>query len=307
MRIILNYGAYRGFFKNLYGLLVIIPFMKAIPSVLCILSLVIVTILTCGCTSNAPMGLETQEAEVVSVSESGPTPGSTLLVYCGAGMRGPMEEIASLYEEKEGTRIEYTFGGSAQLLSQIELYQRGDLYMPGALSYIESAIEKGYVDKTEDIVYHVLAIAVPKGNPANISTVEDLIRPGVRVAIGEPSGPAVGKASQKMFEKNELWDAVQENIVVKSGTVNELLVYVAMNQADAALIWMELYNPESMDLIEIPKDVGRVDIVPIGTLTFSENKEDAEKFLNFVASDEGKEIYEKHGFEIYPLAKYGDA
>lgn len=281
--------------------------MKAIPSIFCILFVVMATLLVCGCTSKTPLDVPSQEPVKDQVVEPNSSSAKTLLVYCGAGMKEPMEEIAKVYEEKEGTKIEYTFGGSAQLLSQIELYQKGDVYMPGALSYIQSAMDKGYVDKSKDIVYHVLAIAVPKGNPGNISGVQDLGRPGVRVAIGEPSGPAVGTASKKMLEKNKLWNETEKNIVVKSGTVNELLVYVSMNQADAALIWTELFNPESMELIEIPKEIGKVDVVPIGTLSFSENKEEAEKFMNFVASDEGKSIYKKYKFEIYPLAKYGDA
>ena len=281
--------------------------MKAIPSIFCILFVLMATLFVCGCTSSNQSDNQAQEPVKEQAIETNSSSAKTLLVYCGAGMKEPMEEIAKVYEEKEGTKIEYTYGGSAQLLSQIELYQKGDVYMPGARSYIQSAMDKGYVDKYEDIVYHVLAIAVPKENPGNITGVQDLVRPGVRVAIGEPSGPAVGAAAKKMLEKNKLWNETEKNIAVKSGTVNELLVYVSMNQADAAIIWTELFNPESMELVEIPKEIGKVDVVPIGTLTFSENKEEAEKFMNFVASDEGKDIYKKYKFEIYPLAKYGDA
>jgi len=261
--------------------------------------LAIAALLMCGCTD--------QQVQTTPQTEN--EAHETLLVYCGAGLREPMEEIAGVFEEKEGIGIEYTFGGSAQLLSQIELYQKGDAYMPGAKSYIDSAIEKGFVDKTEKVVYHVLCMVVPEGNPANVQSLADLATPGVRVAIGEPSGPAVGKAAKQILEKNGLWETVDANICesgVKSGTVNELLVYVAMNQVDAAIIWEDLYNPENMDLIEIPFEEGFVKVIPIGTLTFSENPENAEKFMNFVASDEGKAIFEKHGFTTYPSAKYGD-
>jgi len=281
--------------------------MESKTSVIGIILLISVTLFACGCTSNSSPDIQTVKYDVTPISEPQSTAEKTLLVYCGAGMKEPMEEIASIYEEKEGTKIEYTYGGSAQLLSQIELYQKGDLYMPGALSYIQSAINKSFVDKTEDIVYHALVMAVPKGNPANITTIEDIAKPGVRVAIGEPSGPAVGTATKKMLERNGLWNATQKNIVVKSGTVNELLVYTAMNQADVAIIWMDLFNPENMELVEISQKTGLVDVVPIGTLTFSKNKEEAEKFMNFVASDEGKDLYKKHGFEIYPSSKYGDS
>ncbi len=254
----------------------------------CLILLLTGVILTCGCTST------------YSATDQ------TLLVYCGAGMKEPMDEIAQVFQEREGILIEYTYGGSAQLLSQIELYQAGDAYMPGALSYIQSAMDKGFVDKNEKAIYHVITIIVPKGNPANITSLEDLTKPGVRVAIGEPTGPAIGQGTKKMLEKDGIWDEVSANVVVKSATVNELLVYVAMNQADAALVYEDLYNPEAMEKIDIPKEQGKVDIVPIGTLTFSENKEIAEKFMNFVASDEGKAIFVKYGFETYPSAKYGD-
>ena len=60
---------------------------------------------------------------VAGLVVSGSAADGSLLVYCGAGMSEPMEEIADLFEEREGVEVQYTFGGSAQLLSQIELYQ----------------------------------------------------------------------------------------------------------------------------------------------------------------------------------------
>jgi molybdate transport system substrate-binding protein len=267
----------------------------------CICVVLLACLLACGCTTSSETSIGDATA-TPTISE----PESSLLVYCGAGMREPMDEIAALFTEREGIGIDYTYGGSAQLLSQIELYQNGDCYMPGAKSYIDSAIEKGFVDKTEPVVYHVLGIAVPKGNPAGITSLEDLTKEGVRVAIGEPTGPAVGQAAKKMLEKDGLWEGVEANTVVKSGTVNELLVYISMNQADAAIIWEDLYNAGTMELIDIPIEEGFVKVVPIGTLTFSENPENAEKYMNFVASDEGLSIFRKHGFVTYPDPKYGN-
>jgi len=280
--------------------------MKKIISIFCLMVLLGGALLLCGCTSTGTTDTS-GETTLVGTPVATAVADKTLFVYCGAGMREPMDEIAQVFEEKEGIRIEYTYGNSAQLLSQIELYQTGDAYMPGALPYIQTAMDKGFVDRTQNVVYHVITIVVPKGNPANIISLEDLAKPGVRVAIGEPTGPAIGRGTKKMLEKDGLWDAVSANAVVRTATVNELIVYIAMNQVDAALIYEDLYNPEAMKKIEIPKAQGKVDIVPIGTLTFSEKVEDAGKFINFVASDEGKAIFAKHGFETYPSAKYGDA
>ncbi len=268
---------------------------KYLPAVLLIVTLA--CCMACGCTSEATPADTTPAA---GVSES-------LVVYCGAGLREPMDEIAQVYQEKTGTEIKYTYSGSAQLLSQIELLQSGDCYMPGAKSYIDSAAEKGFINSSEKTIYHVLAIAVAPGNPKNITTLADLTKDGVRVAIGEPTGPAVGSAAKKMLESAGYWEDIQGNIVVQSGTVNELLVYMNMDQADAAIIWEDLLDNSDLEKVDIPINEGFIKVIPIGTLSFSENPEDAQAFANFVSSDDGKAIFVKHGFGCYPCEKYENA
>lgn len=254
-------------------------------------------ILVSGCTSGAT-DTGNYGSEVTDNQEK------SLIVFCGAGLREPMEEIAKIYEEKEGVVIKYTFGGSAQLLSQMELLGSGDVYMPGARAYIDSAAKKGFIEESKDVVYHVLLIATQKGNPKNIQSIDDLTKDGIKVGIGEPEGNAVGQASKSVLTKNNLWEDIQDNIVVKSGTVNELLVYLKMEQVDAVLIWSELPSPELFDIVNIPLEEGFVKVVPVGKLTFSEKPGEAQKFVDFVSSDEGKEIFLKYNFETYPNPKY---
>ena len=240
----------------------------------------------------------------VNLAISGCAAEDSLLVYCGAGLREPMEEIAELFEEQEGIEIQYTFGGSAQLLAQIELYQTGDLFMPGGRPDLESAMEKGFINETANIVYHVPCIITPAGNPAGIETLENLTEPGVRVVLGDPTGPAIGKISKKMLERLGIWEEVEENVVAFSGTVNELLIYITMEQADAAVVWEDLFDPETMEKVNIPQEKNEIEVVPIGTLIFSEDGERAEMFMNFVASEEGRAVFVDHGFTTYPDPEY---
>lgn len=275
--------------------------MKKFSCVFLVLLCLAGLILVSGCISDVS---ETDD----SPSEVTDNQDKSLIVYCGAGLREPMEEIAKIYEEKEGVVIKYTFGGSAQLLSQMELLGSGDVYMPGARAYIDSAAKKGFIENSvgdsNDVVYHILLIATQKGNPKNIHSLKDLTKEGVNVGIGEPEGNAVGQASKSVLTKNNLWEDMQDNIVVKSGTVNELLVYLKMEQVDAVLIWSELPSPELFDIVNIPLEEGFVKVVPIGKLTFSEKPDEAQKFVDYVSSDEGKEIFLKYNFETYPNPKY---
>lgn len=249
----------------------------------------------CGCTgttADTPAAADTAKPE--------------LLVYCGAGMREPMDEIAAVFTNETGIPINYVFGGSNTLLTQMNLTKMGDVYMPGATAYFDSARNMGLVEEESLVVYHVPVIAVPKGNPAGITSLEDLAKPGVRVALGDNPATAIGQLTDKLLAKNNLLEDVEKNLVTRSGTVNELLVYISMGQADVGIIWEDLYVPEKMDLVYIPNTENLVKVVPIGVLTSSEHKPEAEQFVAFVASDEGKVIFAKHGFVTYPSDAYAD-
>jgi molybdate transport system substrate-binding protein len=266
--------------------------MKSFSIILALMLVIGAACAFCGCTTE-------QSTTTPEISDK-----STLMVYCGAGIREPMEDIAGIYENRTGTMIEFTFGNSAALLSQMELVQQGDLYMPGATAYIEKAAEKGYVNSTEQVVYHIPVIAVAKGNPKNVTCIEDLVRDDLTVVVGDPTGPAIGKSTKKMLNKSGLWEAVSENAVATRATVNELVVDICMGTADASVIWYDLYVPDKMDLVEIPKDQNDIKVIPIGTLMFSENPTEAQKFADFVASDEGKAVFVKHGYIVYPDPEY---
>ncbi|CAD6493867.1 MAG: Bacterial extracellular solute-binding protein [Candidatus Argoarchaeum ethanivorans] len=231
---------------------------------------------------------------------------SSLMVYSGAGMRKPMDEIGSLFEQKHGVSVNYNYGGSNTLLSQIELIKTGDAYMPGATMYIEKAREKGFVDYEQNIAYHVPVIAVPEGNPAGVTCLNDLTKPGVKVVLGDAKAAACGKIADKILEKNEIFDAVNANVIARSATVNELVVYTCMGTTDASIIWQAslIGTEDETDIIEIPTEQNIIKVIPVGALTFSENKDYAKVFVDFVSSDEGKAVFEKHGFTAYPNPKY---
>jgi len=139
----------------------------------------------------------------------------SLMVYCGVGMRKPMDEIGSLFKEKYDISIDYNYAGSGHLLNQVELAQMGDVYQPGAMYYLDIARNKSFIDYEKLVAYHVPVIAVPKGNPANITCLADLGKPGVRLAMGDPKACAIGKVGNNILEKNGIKDAVEENTIAR--------------------------------------------------------------------------------------------
>lgn len=179
---------------------------------------------------------------------------TSLLVYSGVGLRKPMDEIGKLFGEKYGVEIQYSYAGSAQNLNQIELSGEGDVYVPGALYYYNAAKEKDLVVSEKNVAYHIPVIAVPKNNPVNIKTLKDLTNSGVKVILADPKSAAIGKGSKKILEKNELFDGVEENTIALTATVNELVVYLTMEQCDASIVWEDnVKDVEEIQIIKIPE------------------------------------------------------
>lgn len=263
--------------------------IKLKKSLTILLSSALVTCLSVGC------GAKKEEKKVVSVPEK---KAESLLVYSGAGLNKPMDEIGQKFKEKYGVEIQYTYAGSDQLLSQIELSGKGDAFIPGSALYYDNAKKKGLVGEKHDVAYHIPIIAVPKENPKKIQTLEDLAKPEVKVALGDEKACAIGTCAKKILEKNKLYDKVMKNVVTTTATVNELVVHISMKQADASIIWEDnVMNVPDIKAIQIPKEKNTIKTIPIAVVEKSQNKEMAEKFVEYVSSDEGKLIFQKHGFK----------
>src|SRR5437588_11919196 len=73
---------------------------------------------------------------------SAPPDRRPLLIYCAAGIRPPVEAAARDYQKEYGVEVQLQYGGSQTLLASIEASKRGDLYLPGDDSYLQTARDK---------------------------------------------------------------------------------------------------------------------------------------------------------------------
>lgn len=228
-----------------------------------------------------------------------------LIIYSGAGLIKPMEELKGNFEAMNKVAVDVHYGSSGEIFSQVAAGQPCDVLIPGAEKYTQDALKNGWVveETIKKLVLHVPVIAVPQGNPAHITGLEDLAREGVRVSIGDPRAPAIGRVAKKMLTKNGLWEKVTPNISVYAPTVNQLLIYVALKQVDAAIIWEDLVTwaegKGKLEVVRIPKEQNIIMTIPTAVCTQAPNRDLAWKFNEYVSSGAGMEVWKKWGFEPY--------
>lgn len=254
---------------------------------------------TAGCTTEQP------GAVVFTGDNTTPAAAETsLLVYAGAGLKKPMTDIGETFTAKSGIGVDYTFAGSGTLITQMDLSRKGDAFIPGGTPDYRIAQDKELVGEPGYVAYHVPVIVVQKGNPQNITSVDDFTRAGLKLALGGADTTAIGRAGDKLFQKHGILDDVEKNVVLRAPTINEVVVAMNMGTADAALITLDQVNPKTMDTIDLPQEDGLTLIVPIGATAFTTQPDAARQFVEFVTSDEGKAIFAKHGFPTYPDPAY---
>ena len=228
-----------------------------------------------------------------------------LIIYSGAGLIKPLEELKGNFEAMNKIGVDVHYGSSGEIFSQVAAGQPCDVLIPGAEKYTQDALKNGWVieETIKKLVLHVPVIAVPQGNPAHITCLADLAKPGVRVSIGDPKAPAIGRVAKKMLTKNSLWDTVTPNIVVYAPTVNQLLIYVALKQVDAAIIWEDLVTwaegKGKLEVVRISKEQNIIMTIPTAVCTQAPNKDLALKFNEYVSSEQGMQVWKKWGFEPY--------
>ncbi len=164
-------------------------------------------------------------------------PPEPLVVYCAAGLRAPMEEVAKEYEAAYGVPVQIQYGGSQTLLAGIEVSRRGDLYVPADESYIQTAREKGLIDETIPLARMTPVLVVKQGNPKNLRTIDDLLKPDVRLAQGNPDATAIGSLTRDALRKSGQWDALNGRTAVFKMTVNDVANDVQVGAADAGIVW----------------------------------------------------------------------
>lgn len=266
----------------------------------------LLTGLLLGCDGDGPDrstagGTQTGPSAKGTAADAPETVGPPLYLYCGAGIRPPVAEAITAFAVQHKVKVLPDYAGSGVLLSRIRASERGDLYMPGSVKYIEQAAELELVRSHKNICYFVPVILVRKGNPKGIQALADLAKPGIKLGLGDPKACAIGKISQEIFKKNSLpLDKLQANLVYSSLTVNELGLQIKTGQLDAAIVWdaIAAYYPDSGEAVAIPLKENVISTVAVAVLRSSGRAEAAEQFVDFLASDAGEAIFAKHHYTV---------
>jgi len=225
----------------------------------------------------------------------------TITAFVGSASKPPMEEAAAAFEKETGIKVYTNYGGSGTMLSQIELSKSGDLYIPGSPDYIAKAERKGDIDaaSVKKIAYLIPVIAVQHGNPKNIQSLADLAKPEIEVGIGNPEAVCVGLYAIEILDYNHLLAEVSKNIIVNVESCEKTATLISLKSVDAVIGWdvFQHWDPDKIDVIYLRSEqLPRIAYIPGAVIKFAKDGESARKFLDFLVSTQGQQIFQKWGY-----------
>jgi len=263
--------------------------MKRIGRILLLTLLLISAAAITGCAEQTP----TQPAEPEKVSFEG----QTLNLYVAAGMKKPMDEIITGFQEETGAAVAANFGSSGELFAQIKVDQPCDLYYSADWSYIDQLDEADKLEEGNKFLQDNIVLITSESGKSKVSKVADLGDAGVTVVIADPQAPA-GIYAKNALENLGIWEQVSPNIKALPTTVNQVLIMVKEDQVDAGLVYSSVANGNEMEPVEvIDEQYERGDYMLVRPLLRGGNTELAKAFARY--AQENVAVFEKYGYKAY--------
>ncbi len=189
-----------------------------------------------------------------------------------------------------------------------------DVYSSVNQKAMQILTEYGHIRPKDEKPYlhNRLTLMVPRGNPANITTVRDLSGDDVRISQPDPENEDIAYHIIDMYRRaggNELVKRIMDEKRAEGTTILTLVHHretplrIEKRTVDVGPVWVTeavqaQTNRLAFDVIEPGAELDQRDEINyyICGLKNSSHPQNAQKFIDFILSPVGQDIYKKFGF-----------
>jgi sulfate/thiosulfate transport system substrate-binding protein len=230
------------------------------------------------------------------------------------------EQIPAFKKTSAGKDVSFnqSYGASGDQERAVEAGLKADVVALSLAPDVEKLVKAGKVDANWDkdkyqgfVTNSVVVLATRKGNPKNIKTWDDLVKPGVEVITPNPftSGgarwnvmAAYGAQLEQGKSKQEALDYLDKlfkNVPVQDKSARESLQTFVGGKGDVLLAYENEAITAQQKGQELDYTIPDQTILiqnPAAVTTDSKNATDAKAFLDFLHTDQAQNIYQSKGY-----------
>jgi molybdate transport system substrate-binding protein len=221
---------------------------------------------------------------------------TTLEVYAASSLATPFAEAGVAFEKDHpGVKVQFNLGASSDLARFVQEGAPADVFASADAANMDKIESQDLLD-SPSVVFatNYLEIIVEKGNPLNISSLEDLSNPDLIYITTNPDVP-IGKYTAEVLRKAGVVitpDSFESN-------VKGIMLKVASGEADAGIVYHSevIASDGQVEGIKIPTEFNIEAKYPVGIIKNSANKKLAQEFIDFLLSPKGQGLLTQYGFK----------
>ena len=245
-------------------------------------------------TAVAVAGCSSNSSSSPSSTSSSPATG-TITVFAAASLTGAFTQIGKQFEAAhKGDTVKFSFGPSSGLATEITSGAPADVFASASPKNMQEVVSAGDASNPQNFVKNTMEVAVPPNNPAKVTSVNDLAKKSVKVALCQPQVPC-GAVAAEVFKN--------AGITVKPVTlqpdVKSVLTQVELGNVDAGMVYVTdvLAAGSKVKGVTIPASDNASTLYPIATISSSKHTSAAQAFMSYVLSPAGQQVLTAAGFQ----------
>jgi molybdate transport system substrate-binding protein len=244
---------------------------------------VAVAVAGCSSSSSSPSAASSSAAPV------------TITVFAAASLTETFTQLGKQFAAAhKGDTVKFSFGPSSGLSEQITSGAPADVFASAATANMDTVVKAGDASNPQNFAKNIMEVATPPNNPANVTSVNDLAKSSVKVALCQPQVPC-GVVAAEVFKN--------AGITVKPVTlqpdVKSVLTQVETGNVDAGMVYVTDVKAAGTKVkgVTIPAGQNASTLYPIATISSSKHESVAKEFVDYVLSPAGQQVLAAAGFE----------
>jgi molybdate transport system substrate-binding protein len=225
-------------------------------------------------------------------------PPQEITVAAASDLQFALPEIAALFEEETGVKVNLVFGSSGQLTQQIENGAPYDLFAAANVAYIEQLAAQNLVLPDSVALYaqgHIV-LAVNRLAVVHAIALQDLLAPEIRqITIANPEHAPYGMAAKQALQSAGLWEQIQPKLVLAEN-VRQALQYVQSGDAQAGIVALSVADVPEIEWKLIDGGLHAPLNQALAILATSPHPELAARFARYINGEKGRPIMWRYGF-----------
>lgn len=211
---------------------------------------------------------------------------------------GELQEV--FMAENPDITIYINFASSQYLLKQIREGAPVDIFASADQLTMDEAENSQLIDNgtRQNFARNSLVLVIPFESSNIPTSLKDLIsKTFERIAIGNINSVPVGRYTKESLVSEKIWNALK-NRLIYGEHARQVLAYVVRGEVDAGFVFAtDALEQRSKVKIALTMEGHQHILYPIALVKNTKNKDDSQKFLDFIFSDKGAKILARYGFK----------